>query len=93
MNKADLIAIVAERAGLTKAAAQDAVNATLAAVKDELAKGGKVALPGFGSFEVRSRAARTGRNPQTGAEIEIAASKVPAFKPGKTLRMVVNEAV
>lgn len=92
MNKAELIAVVAERSGVTKAAALDAVNATLAAVTDELTKGGTVALPGFGNFEVRSRAARTGRNPQTGAEIQIAASKTPAFKPGKTLRMAVNEA-
>lgn len=91
MHKTELISAVAEKTGQTKAASQVAVNGVLEVIAEELAKGGTVALPGFGTFEVRHRAARTGRNPQTGAEMQIAASNAPAFKPGKTLRDAVNQ--
>ncbi|MBO8170690.1 MAG: HU family DNA-binding protein [Bacillaceae bacterium] len=86
MNKTELIAQVAETAGLTKKDASKAVDAVFNAIADSLKKGDKVQLIGFGNFEVRERAARKGRNPQTGAEIQIPASKVPAFKPGKALK-------
>lgn len=86
MNKQDLIAAVAERSGLTKKDAEKAVNATIESIEDALAKGDKVSLVGFGTFEVRDRAARVGRNPQTGEEIRIAAAKVPTFKAGKSLK-------
>lgn len=86
MNKQDLIAAVAERSGLTKKDAEKAVNATIESIEDALAKGDKVSLVGFGTFEVRDRAARVGRNPQTGEEIRIAAAKVPTFKAGKLLK-------
>jgi len=91
MHKTELISAVAEKTGQTKAASQVAVNGVLEVIAEELATGGTVALPGFGTFEVRHRAARTGRNPQTGAEMQIAASNAPAFKPGKTLRDAVNQ--
>lgn len=86
VSKKDLIATVAETAELSKKDAEAAVNAFLGAIKDELAKGEKVTITGFGNFEVRERSARTGRNPQTGETIQIAASKVPAFKAGKELK-------
>lgn len=86
MNKAELIGSVAEKAGMSKKDAEKAVNAVFASVSDALAKGEKVQLVGFGTFEVRERAARTGRNPQTGEEIQIAASRVPAFRAGKALK-------
>lgn len=86
MNKQELVSSVAEKSGLTKKDSEKAVNAVFASIEDALAKGDKVQLVGFGTFEVRSRAARKGRNPQTGAEIEIAAAKVPAFKAGKALK-------
>lgn len=86
MNKTELIGAVAEKAQMTKKDAEKAVNAVLTAVEEAMAKGDKVQLVGFGTFEVRQRAARTGRNPQTGKEIKIAATKVPAFKPGKALK-------
>lgn len=86
MNKTELIAQVAEAAELTKKDASKAVDAVFNAIADALKQGDKVQLIGFGNFEVRNRAARTGRNPQTGAEIEIPASKIPAFKPGKALK-------
>lgn len=89
MNKTELISAVAENAQMTKKDAEKAVNAVLASVEGALAKGDKVQLVGFGTFEVRQRAARTGRNPQTGKEIKIAATKVPAFKPGKALKEAV----
>ena len=85
-NKQELVTDVATATGLTKKDATAAVDAVFASIKDTLAKGEKVQLIGFGNFEVRSRAARKGRNPQTGEEIEIAASKIPAFKPGKALK-------
>lgn len=90
MNKTELIAAVAEASGLSKKEAAKAVDATFEAVSNTLKEGNKVQLIGFGNFEVRERAARKGRNPQTGEEIEIAASKVPAFKPGKALKDAVN---
>lgn len=90
MNKSDLIKQIAERAGLTQAQATTALQAFETTVIDELANGREVALIGFGTFKVTDRAARTGRNPQTGAEIQIAASKVPSFKAGKALKEAVN---
>lgn len=83
MNKKDLVAAIAERAGLTKKDAEKALDAFTATVVDALKKGEKVNLVGFGVFEVRERKARIGRNPQTGAAIQIPATKVPAFRPGK----------
>ena len=85
-NKQELVNDVATTTGLTKKDATAAVDAVFASIQDTLAKGDKVQLIGFGNFEVRTRAARRGRNPQTGEEIEIAASKIPAFKPGKALK-------
>ena len=89
-NKAQLIDTVATKTGLTKKDATSAVDAVLETIQDLLKKGEKVQLIGFGNFEVRERAARKGRNPQTGAEIQIPASKVPAFKPGKALKDAVK---
>ncbi|WP_188066575.1 HU family DNA-binding protein [Brevibacillus brevis] len=86
MNKTELVTKVAETTELTKKDATKAVDAILDAIADALKEGDKVSLIGFGNFEVRERAARKGRNPQTGEEIEIAASKMPAFKPGKELK-------
>ena len=85
-NKAELIERVANAGNLTKKDATVAVDAVLSTIEETLAKGEKVQLIGFGTFEVRQRAARKGRNPQTNEEIEIPASKVPAFKPGKALK-------
>lgn len=85
-NKQELVNDVATTTGLTKKDAAAAVDAVFASIQDTLAKGDKVQLIGFGNFEVRTRATRKGRNPQTGEEIEIAASKIPAFKPGKALK-------
>lgn len=85
-NKQELVNDVATTTGLTKKDATAAVDAVFASIQDTLAKGDKVQLIGFGNFEVRTRAARKGRNPQTGEEIEIAASNIPAFKPGKALK-------
>ncbi|WP_418791338.1 HU family DNA-binding protein [Phosphitispora sp. TUW77] len=90
MNKQELVTSVAEKSGLTKKDSEKAVNAVFASIEEALSKGDKVQLVGFGTFEVRSRAARKGRNPQTGEEIEIAAAKVPAFKAGKSLRDTVQ---
>ncbi|GEN33704.1 MULTISPECIES: HU family DNA-binding protein [Aneurinibacillus] len=86
MNKTELITKVSEATELTKKDATRAVEAVFDAITEALKNGDKVQLIGFGNFEVRERAARKGRNPQTGQEIEIAASKVPAFKPGKALK-------
>ena len=85
MNKTELIAAMAEKAGLTKVDAGKALNAYVEAVKEQLAKGEKVTLVGFGTFGVSERPARTGRNPRTGAKIKIAAKKTPTFKAGKGL--------
>jgi DNA-binding protein HU-beta len=90
MNKAELTDAVADATGLTKADATRALDAVISSISDALAKGDQVGVVGFGTFLVRERAARTGRNPQTGAEIQIAAAKVPAFKPGKALKDAVN---
>ena len=90
MNKADLVAKVAEKSGVTKKDAEKAVAGIFAAVQEVLAAGDKVQVLGFGTFEVKERAARTGRNPQTGEELQIAASKNPSFKPGKALKEAVN---
>lgn len=90
MNKADLINSVAQDTGLTKKDTERAINAFVANIEKALAKGEKVSLVGFGTFEVRPRKARVGRNPRTGETIEIPASKVPAFKPGKALRAKVE---
>lgn len=86
MNKADLISRVAEKTDITKKDAEKAVSAVLASIEEALSGGEKVQLVGFGTFEIRERAARKGRNPQTGEEISIAATKVPVFKAGKALR-------
>ena len=91
MNKTELVAALAEKASLTKADADKSINAIVSAIEETLAKGEKIQLIGFGTFEVKERAARTGRNPQTGKEIKIAASKVPAFKAGKVLKDIVNK--
>lgn len=90
MNKTELINSVAEAAGLTKKDSTKAVEAVFDTIQSTLANGDKVQLIGFGNFEVRERAARKGRNPQSGEEIEIAASKVPAFKAGKALKDAVK---
>lgn len=91
MNKTELIQTVAEAAGLSKKDATAAVNATLDAISKALIDGDKVQLVGFGTFEVRERAARTGKNPATGESVEIAACKSPAFKAGKALKDSVNK--
>ncbi|AEB29723.1 MAG: HU family DNA-binding protein [Carnobacterium sp.] len=89
-NKAELIENVATSTGLTKKDATSAVDAVFESIQTSLSEGEKVQIIGFGNFEVRDRAARKGRNPQTGEEIQIAASKVPAFKPGKALKDAVK---
>ncbi len=86
MNKKELVEVVSSKAEITKAEAQKVVSAVLDAVTEGLVSDGKVVLPGFGSFEIRSRTARTGRNPRTGEAIKIAATRVPAFKPGKDMK-------
>ena len=91
MNKADLIAKIAEEADLSKKSAECALNAFVGAVEGALKKGEKVQLVGFGSFEVRKRAASKGRNPQTKEEIKIPASKAPVFRAGKALKDLVNK--
>ena len=90
MNKTELVAAIAEKAELKKTDAERALAATLDAITDSLSKGESVQLIGFGTFEVRERSARTGRNPQTGKEIQIAAAKVPGFKAGKALKDAVK---
>ena len=90
MTKSELSAHVAAQASLTRASADAAVNAVFSAITDALANGETVTLTGFGTFSVRTREARQGRNPRTGESIAIAASNVPAFKAGKALRDAVN---
>lgn len=90
MLKSELVSRVADEAGVSKKQAEMAINAFLTGVKEALKKGEKVLLVGFGTFLVRSRAARKGRNPQTGAEITIPAMKVPAFKAGRELKEAVR---
>ncbi len=91
MNKSDLIAAMAVKTGETKKEAENALNAFVDVITEALVKGDKVQLVGFGSFEVRKRAARKGRNPQTKEEIKIPASKAPVFKAGKALKDEVNK--
>ena len=91
MNKTELVEAMAKKAGLSKKDAEAAVKAFTEVVSAELKKGGKVQLVGFGTFEVAKRAAREGKNPQTGAKIKIAASKAPKFKAGKALKDTVNK--
>ena len=91
MNKTELIAAVAEKAEISKKDAEKAVKAFTDAVAEELAKGGKVQLVGFGNLEVSERPAREGRNPRTGETMTIAASKTPKFKPGKALKDEINK--
>ena len=91
MNKLELIETVASKAEVTKAEATRIVNATLESITEGLAKEGKVVLIGFGTFEVRSRTARVGRNPRTGDQLKIAASRVPAFKPGKAMKEAIPQ--
>jgi DNA-binding protein HU-beta len=93
VNKQELIENIADSADVTKAAAGRALDAVINSVTGALTKGDSVILVGFGTFNVRDRAARTGRNPQTGEEIQIAAAKVPAFKAGKALKEAVNSYV
>ncbi len=91
MNKSDLVAAIAAKTGDTKKSAEETLNAFVDVVTEALVKGDKVQLVGFGSFEVRKRAARKGRNPQTKEEIKIPASKAPVFKAGKALKDLVNK--
>ena len=91
MNKAELIAKISEESKLTKKAAETALDAFVTSVEEALKNGEKVQLVGFGTFEVRERAARKGRNQQTKAEIKIPASKAPVFKAGKALKELVNK--
>ena len=90
MNKTELVAAVAAKAGLSKKDAEAATKAVVDAVTEALANGEKVQLVGFGTFEVKDRAAKTARNPRTGEVIEVAASKVPAFKAGQALKDAVK---
>lgn len=90
MNKAQLVDKIAEGADISKAAAGRALDSFIDAISDTLKEGDSVALVGFGTFQVKERSARTGRNPQTGAEIQIAAANVPSFKAGKALKDAVN---
>ncbi len=90
MNKSELISAIAEESGLTKADAGRALDATIQSVSNALQGGDSVSLIGFGTFSVKERSARTGRNPQTGEAIQIKASKIPSFKAGKTLKDSVN---
>jgi DNA-binding protein HU-beta len=90
MNKKELVDAMAARTDSSGAAADRAVNAIVEIISESLKKGESLALPGFGTFEVRDRAARSGRNPKTGEELKIAASRVAAFKPGAALKAAVN---
>ena len=90
MNKSEIAGRVADRTGVGKSAAGEAVNAVFAAIAEALAGGDDVRIAGFGTFGTRSRPARTGRNPRTGESVNIAASTAPTFKPGKTLKDAVN---
>ena len=90
MTKADLVDVVAKKVNLTNKAAKESVQAVFSAVSEALKKGDKVVVTGFGTFMVRSRASRTGRNPQTGATINIPARKTPGFTAGKALKKMVR---
>lgn len=91
MNKGELVTAISEKTNTTKKSAEESLNAFIEVVTEELKKGGKIQLVGFGTFETRKRAARKGRNPQTKEEIKIPASTVPAFKVGKALKEIVNK--
>lgn len=91
MNKSELITSMAEKSELTKKDTEKVLKAFIESVEEALTKGDKVQLVGFGTFEVKSRAARVGRNPRTREEIQIPASKAPVFKPGKDLKDLVNK--
>lgn len=91
MNKNELVSKVAEQSEMTKKDTEKVINSLFESIEEALAEGDKVQLVGFGTFEVRDRAARTGRNPQTGEEIKIPATKIPAFKPGKSLKDAVGK--
>ena len=91
MNKAELISAIVSETGLSKKDTEATINSFVNVISNELAKKEKVQLIGFGTFETRERAARTGRNPQTGKELKIAASTTPAFKAGKALKDIVNK--
>lgn len=90
MNKSELIDNAAEETGLSKTDVEKVLRAILGSIEDSVKRGEKVAISGFGTFERRERAARTGRNPQTGETMQVAASKAPAFKPGKQFKDAVN---
>lgn len=90
MNRKELIESIVNETGVSRAQAQEVLTATLDAIVGSVAKGDKVTLPGFGTFEARERSARTGRNPRTGEPVEIAASTAPAFKPGAAFKDAVN---
>ena len=90
MNKSELIEAVASNTGESKATAEKLVNETIQVIVDDVSAGNKVAITGFGTFEARDRAARTARNPQTGEEIQVAATRVPAFKAGKAFKDAVK---
>jgi len=90
VNKAELVDAIADSADLSKASASRALDSVISSITDALKEGDQVSLVGFGTFTVKDRAARTGRNPQTGQPIEIAAAKVPGFKAGKALKDAVN---
>ena len=90
MNRADIIELVAEKADVSKAVADHALSAVLDGITESLTKGDSVSFVGFGTFTVKDRAARTGRNPKTGESIQIAASRAPGFKAGKALKDAVN---
>jgi len=91
MNRKELIAALADKTGVTKANANRNVLALIEIISSTLGKGGKITLAGFGIFEVRERAARTGRNPRTGQALKIKAAKVPAFRAGATLKAAMND--
>ena len=90
MTKRDLIDVVAKKANLTNKAARDSVQAVINSIRDSLKRGEKVVITGFGTFSIRKRVERVGRNPKTGEKITIAARKAPGFTPGKTLKKVVR---
>lgn len=90
MNKAELVALVADKVDLTKKATEEVINILFDTISETLETGEKVVISGFGTFEIRSRVARTGRNPRTGADIDIPAQKTPAFRTGKVLKEMVR---
>lgn len=90
MNKSEVVDAIVDKADISKAAAGRALDAALGAIRDSLQEGESVSLIGFGTFLVRNRPARTGRNPRTGENVQIAAARVPAFKPGKALKEALN---